>query len=67
MGNLNVTVFTNRQQCDYKENLTITCAALNEKWKLDLLIKNRRDIILKNNRKVRFYKFRCAVDIIYVL
>ena len=53
MGNLNVTVFTNQKQYCRKENLALTCAALKDKWNLDLSINKKHDIILNNNWKVR--------------
>ena len=67
MGNLNVTVFTNQQEYNRKENLAITCAALKEKWNLNLSVNKKHDIILNNTWKVRFYKFRCIIDIIYAI
>lgn len=52
MGNLNVTVFTNQKQYCRKENLALTCAALKDKWNLDLSINKKHDIILNNSWKV---------------
>ena len=54
MGNLNVTVFTNQQEYNRKENLAITCAALKEKWNLNLSVNKKHDIILNNTWKVGF-------------
>ena len=54
MGNLNVTVFTNQNQYCRKENLALTCAALKDKWNLDLSINKKHDIILNNSWKVCF-------------
>ena len=55
MGNLNVTVFTSQQEYSRMDNLV--CAALNEKWNLNLSVNKKHDIILNNQWKVISYMF----------
>ena len=41
-----MTVFTNQQKYCRKENLELTCAALKDKWNLNLSVNKKHDIIL---------------------
>lgn len=58
LGNLNVTVFTNRKDYNRKRNLNIVAEALKENFKLNVAVAQRDDLILNDKFKARTYSVK---------
>ena len=54
LGNLNCTFFTSRKRYNRKHNLEVIAQALRDKWKLNLSVSKRDDMLLDDNFKVCF-------------
>ena len=55
-----MTVFTNQQEYCRKENLELTCAALKDKWDMNLSVNKKHDILLNNTWKVYIHTYICS-------
>lgn len=67
LGNLNVTVFTNRKDYNRKRNLSIVAEALKENFKLNVAVAQRDDLILNDKFKARTYSVKSHVLLLTVM
>lgn len=56
LGNLNLTFFTHRSLYNRPENLALIVKVLRERWRLDVKVSPRDDILLENRFKISFDK-----------
>ena len=50
MGNMNISVYTDREDYNRQRNLKLVCEAVRRHWGVELQINNRNDIIYQQKK-----------------